>query len=77
MEGGISDLENQSDTLGILYVTATCSHPADTNLLQVRLCKTLRGPVVQGDFVTVAKYLIAMNLQRNENDKRAELRVVR
>ena len=70
-------LENQSDMLGILYVTATCSHPADTNL-QVRSWDIHRGPVdVEGDLVHVGKCLKATNLQTNANDKRAKLRVVR
>ena len=61
----------------ILYATATCSHPADTNLLHVRPWDKLRGPVVEGDLVSFDKYLIAINLQTNANDKRAELSVVR
>ena len=64
--GGISDLDNQSDMLGILSATATS---AGTNL-QVRPWDKLRGPVVKSDLVTITKCLVATNLQTNANDKR-------
>ena len=63
--GGISDLENQSDMLGILSATATS---AGTNL-QIRLWDKLRGPVVKRYLVSFDKCLIATNLQTNANDK--------
>ena len=55
----------------ILYATA-----ADKNL-QVRPWDSLRGPVVKGNFVTLGKRLMAMNLQTDVNDKRGEVSVVR
>ena len=66
----------KSEMLGNLSATATCRQPADTNL-QVCPWKGLRGAVFEGDYVTLGKFLVEINLQTDTSDKRAELRVVR
>ena len=57
--------------------TLLAAPPANTHLLHVRHWDKLRGSVVEIDLVTVAKYLVTINLQTNANDKRAQLRAVR